>query len=101
MNSQLNPDREQIGAFCRRHHIRKLSVFGSALRGDFSPESDVDILIEFEANHIPGFFKLAEMADELSPLFAGRKIDLLTPEDISRYFRDKVITQAEVQYAEN
>jgi hypothetical protein len=85
--------------FCRRHHIRKLSIFGSYLREDFGPESDVDFLVEFDPEHIPGLFDVAGMEIELSEML-GRKVDLRTAEDLSRYFRDEVVAQAEVQYAE-
>ena len=85
--------------FCRRHHIRKLSIFGSYLRDDFGPESDVDLLVEFDPEHIPGLFDVAGMEIELSEML-GRKVDLRTAEDLSRYFRDEVVAQAEVQYAE-
>jgi predicted nucleotidyltransferase len=95
----LQPSREQLAAFCRRHHIRKLSLFGSVLRKDFRPESDIDVLVEFEPSHVPGFFRLLEMEEELSKLFGDRKVDLRTPQDLSRYFRDEVVAHAEVQYA--
>jgi predicted nucleotidyltransferase len=88
-----------IRNFCRRHHIRKLSIFGSYLSEDFGPESDIDFLVEFDQGHIPTLFDVAGMEIELSePL--GRKVDLRTAEDLSRYFRDEVVAQAEVQYAE-
>lgn len=85
-----------LESFCRRHHIRKLSIFGSALRSDFGPESDVDVLVEFEPNQTPGlaFF---EVQEELSQLF-GRKVDLSTPDFLSRYFRHRVLEDARVQY---
>jgi len=92
--------REHIAEFCRRHHIRNLSLFGSVLRDDFSADSDVDVLVEFEPMKEPGFFSLSAMQDELSDLFGGRKVDLRTAEDLSRYFRDDVVRQAEVQYAQ-
>ncbi|RPI29740.1 MAG: nucleotidyltransferase [Acidobacteria bacterium] len=98
MNRKLSMDKEKIADFCRRHHINRLAVFGSALREDFTPESDVDILVQFEAGHVPGFFRLFEMQEELSTLLDGRRVDLRTPEDLSRYFRDRVLAQAEVQY---
>lgn len=88
-----------IKDFCRRHHIRKLSIFGSYLRGDFGPESDIDFLVEFDQRHIPTLFDVAGMEIELSEML-GRKVDLRTAEDLSRYFRDEVVAQAEVQYAE-
>ena len=99
MNGKLDIDRDQIADFCRRHHIVRLALFGSALRDDFGPDSDVDVLVDFEPGQVPSFFRLSDMEDELSALFGGRKVDLRTPEDLSRYFRDRVIAQAEVQYA--
>jgi hypothetical protein len=87
---------DRIAEFCRRHHIRRLAVFGSALRDDFTADSDLDILVEFEDGHTPGlaFF---EMQDELSELF-GRAVDLNTAGFLSRYFRDEVIREAVVAY---
>jgi uncharacterized protein len=90
--------RNRLDEFCRRNHIAKFSLFGSVLREDFGPESDVDVLVEFEEGHTPGFFGLARMEEELSELF-GRKVDLRTPQDLSRYFRDEVMGSAAVQYA--
>lgn len=84
-------------AFCRRNHIRKLSVFGSATRGELGPESDLDILVEFEPDHTPGLFSIVRMEMELSETL-GRKVDLRTPEDLSPYFRDEVMASAELQY---
>lgn len=92
--------KDLIGAFCRKHHIRRLSIFGSYLRQDFGPESDIDFLVEFKEGHTPGFFELADMELELSDLLGGRKVDLRTPYELSRYFRDRVIAEAEVQYAQ-
>ena len=87
---------EKIAEFCRRYHIRRLSLFGSVLRMDFKPESDVDVLVEFEAGHVPGlaFFS---MERELSEIM-GQKVDLNTPQFLSPYFRDEVIAEAETQY---
>jgi predicted nucleotidyltransferase len=93
--------KEEIANFCRRHHISKLSLFGSVLRDDFRPTSDVDVLVEFESGHVPGLFGLARMERELSALLGGRKVDLRTPQDLSRYFRDEVMATAEVQYAQS
>jgi len=76
-----------------------LSLFGSALRGDAGPDSDIDFLIEFHPDHIPGLIKLAGMEIELSEIL-GRKVDLRTPQDLSRYFRQEVLNSAELQYAE-
>jgi len=92
--------KEQIAAFCRLHHIRRLAVFGSALRADFNEHSDIDVLVEFEPEHIPSLFGIARMERELSTLLDGRKVDLRTPEDLSRYFRQDVLNEAEVQYAQ-
>jgi hypothetical protein len=77
-----------------------LSLFGSALRGDFSEESDIDVLVEFEPGHAPGLLGMARLERELSRILGGRKVDLRTPEDLSRYFRDEVLREAEVQYAQ-
>jgi predicted nucleotidyltransferase len=90
----------KIADFCRRHHIQKLALFGSVLRDDFKPDSDIDILVEFEPGQTPSFFRLFDMEEELSFLFNGRKVDLRTPEDLSQYFRDDVIANAEVHYAQ-
>ncbi|MCS7311070.1 MAG: nucleotidyltransferase domain-containing protein, partial [Armatimonadetes bacterium] len=74
-------------------------VFGSALRPDFRPDSDIDILVVFEPSHVPGLLGMARLERELSMLLGGRKVDLRTPEDLSRYFRQEVLNEAEVQYA--
>lgn len=92
--------REEIARFCRRYHIRKLSFFGSVLRSDFRSDSDVDVLVEFEPGRAPGFLRLASMERELSGLLEGRRADLRTPMDLSRYFRDEVMRNAEVLYAQ-
>ena len=91
---------EKIADFCRRHHIRKLSLFGSVLRDDFRPDSDLDVLVEFEEGKSPGLIRLAGMELELSEMLGGRKVDMNTPRCLSRYFRDRVRVEAEVQYAE-
>ena len=100
MNNHIILPKEQIADFCRRRHIRRLAVFGSALRSDFNESSDIDILVEFEPEHSPGLFGMARMERELSALLGGRKVDLRTPEDLSRYFRQEVLNEAEVQYAQ-
>ena len=100
MAVHVTTDKRKIAAFCRAHHVRRLALFGSALRADFDPDSDVDVLVAFEPGHVPGFFRLARMERELSEAFGGRKVDLRTAEDLSRYFRDDVLAAAEVQYAE-
>ena len=96
---QIAVDKTGLAEFCRRHHIRRLALFGSVLREDFGPESDVDVLVEFEMEHVPGLLGLARMERELSGYFGGRKVDLRTAEDLSRYFRAKVLATAEVQFA--
>jgi len=99
-NKEILISDENIADFCRRYHIKKLSLFGSVLRDDFRHDSDIDILVEFETGHTPGFFKLFDMEEELSSIFNGRKVDLRTPEELSQYFRDDVIASAEVHYAQ-
>jgi hypothetical protein len=88
--------KEQLAEFCRKHHVHKLSLFGSVLRDDFRPNSDVDVLVEFEPGRTPGLAFFA-MQDELSELL-GRKVDLNTPLCLSRYFRDEVLAEAEAVY---
>ena len=90
---------EKIAKFCKRNHICRLSLFGSVLRGDSTPDSDIDFLVEFDPDHIPGLIRLAGMEIELSEIL-GRKVDLRTPDDLSPYFRKEVLDSAEVQYAE-
>jgi predicted nucleotidyltransferase len=90
---------EALAAFCRRNHISRLSLFGSVLREDFGPGSDIDVLVEFEPDHVPGFFRLAGLERELLVLLGHRKVDLRTPEDLSRYFRQQVLASARVVYA--
>lgn len=90
---------DELAEFCRRNHIVELSLFGSVLREDFGSESDVDVLVEFEEGNAPGLFGISRMETELSGFFAGRKVDLRTPEDLSRYFRDIVVASASMQYA--
>lgn len=99
MNNNLVIPKDRIADFCRRNHIHQLSIFGSALRGDFAPDSDVDVLVEFQIGYEPGF-SFFDMQDELSKIF-GRKVDLHTPNFLSRYFRDEVIREAEVQYVQS
>jgi len=91
-------DQAQIAEFCRRHHIRKFAFFGSVLREDFRPDSDVDVLIEFEPNRIPGLIKLMTMQLEFSEMI-GREADFRAPGDLHRSFRDAVVAKAEVLYA--
>lgn len=100
MNIRIPIDRRQIANFCRKYHIRKLSLFGSVLRDDFRPDSDIDTLVEFEPGHTPGFIRLYQIEQEFSILVGGRRPDLVTPGFLNRRIRDKVLAEAEVQYAE-
>ena len=93
--------RDKIADFCKRNHIRKLSLFGSALRGELRKDSDIDMLVEFRPGSAPGLFDLARMERELSTLVGGRKVDLRTPQELSRYFRDEVLSSGIVEYAES
>ncbi len=89
---------DEIKEFCRRHHIKRLSFFGSVLRDDFGPDSDVDVLVEFEKDKVPGLIRLAGIELELSRIIGGRKVDMNTPKCLSRYFRERVLSEAEAQY---
>jgi predicted nucleotidyltransferase len=97
MAAKVQIPKEMLDDFCRRRQIRKLSLFGSVLRSDFGPQSDVDVLVEFEPGTPVGYFELADMEAELSRLL-GRKADIRTPAELSRYFRDDVVAAAETQY---
>ncbi len=99
MPPRLPIDRDALAAFCQRHHIRRLSLFGSVLKGTARPDSDIDLLVEFESGATPTFFDLADIEAELSSMLGGRRVDVRTAEDLSRYFRDEVVREAEVQYA--
>jgi hypothetical protein len=96
---RLPLDHETLANLCRRHHIRRLSLFGSTLRGEGGPDSDVDLLVEFEPGKAPGLLGLAGIEAELSALLGERRVDLRTAQDLSRHFRSEVIRTAEVQYA--
>jgi predicted nucleotidyltransferase len=98
MRTKLDIPGEQLAEFCRRNRIRKLSLFGSVLRDDFGPDSDVDVLVEFESGAVVGLFELYEFEQELSRLLGGRKVEINTAKSLSKYFRDEVIAQAEVHY---
>ena len=88
---------DEIADFCRKYHIRKLSLFGSVLRDDFRPDSDVDVLVEYEPGHVPGFISLSRIRRELSAIL-GRDADLRTPASLSDFFRDKVEANAVLIY---
>jgi uncharacterized protein len=94
--ARIDMQDEKIAEFCRRHRIRRLALFGSVLRDDFTPESDVDVLVEFEPDARVGL-RFFAIEDELSEIL-GRKVDLNTPGFLSKYFRDEVLAEAEVQY---
>jgi predicted nucleotidyltransferase len=99
MKPRLHLDETILAGFCEQHHIRRLSLFGSQLKGRARPESDIDLLVEFEPGRIPGLLALASMELELSELLGGQRVDLRTVEDLSPNFRDEVVQTAEVQYA--
>jgi len=110
-DTQVEPDRhpagtrrpsaskDEIAAFCRRHHIRKLSLFGSVLRDDFRPDSDIDVLVEFEPEHPVGW-NIIDIEEELSRLFGGHKVDMVQEKYLNRWLRGRILASAEVQYAE-
>jgi uncharacterized protein len=99
MRAHLDLDRDQLAAFCRRHHVRRLALFGSVLRDDFGPDSDVDMLVEFEPDHVPGFIALHGLEEELRQLTAGHPVDMVTTGALNHRIRDRVLASAEVQYA--
>ena len=96
--SSIQFEPQALAEFCRRCYIRKLSLFGSVLRSDFGPDSDVDVLVEFEPDHVPGL-ALIRMEDELSEFLGGRKVDLVTPGFLNHRIRDQIFSEAQVQYA--
>lgn len=98
MSVNIDVPKKKIEEFCHRNHILRLAWFGSVLRNDFTADSDIDVLVEFEADTRIGFFELYDMEQELSMLFGGRKIDINTPKSLSKYFRDEVLQEAENQY---
>lgn len=97
--AKIDLPRERISTFCKKHHIRRLALFGSVLSDRFDQNSDIDVLIEFEPGRVIGLLRMAGMERELSEILK-RKVDLRTPADLSRYFRDEVLAAAEVQYAQ-
>ncbi len=90
---------DQLARFCRKQHIRRLSLFGSTLAGTARPDSDIDLLVEFDPGCEPGLLGLATMEAELAEMMGGKRVDLRTPQDLSRHFRDQVMRTAEVRYA--
>lgn len=100
MRDLLGVEPAELATFCRRHHICRLSLFGSVLTGKARPDSDVDILVEFEPGKEPGLLAFADLQASMSELLGGRMVDLHTAADLSRYFRDEVVRSAQVQYAQ-
>jgi uncharacterized protein len=99
MHPALHLDAQALKLFCESHQIRSLALFGSQAKGTARADSDVDMLVDFEPDGVPGLLGMATLEDELSALVGGRKVDLRTPRDISRHFRDEVVRTAQVQYA--
>jgi uncharacterized protein len=97
MTPKLSINREAVSAFCRRHHIRRLALFGSVLRDDFRPDSDIDVLVEFEPGHIPGL-KFVSIERELSDLLGGRRVDMVTPKILNPRIRNQVLSDAQSLY---
>lgn len=100
MSQKIQIDKNRLNDFCRTHHIARLSFFGSVLHDGFGPDSDIDVLVDFEDGHTPGFLRIAQIERELSKLLNNRTVDLRTCQDLSRYFRNEVLATAEVQYAQ-
>lgn len=99
MHPALHLDEQALKLFCESHRIRSLALFGSQAKGTARADSDVDLLVDFEPDGVPGLMGMAALEDELSALVGGRKVDLRTPRDLSRHFRDEVVRTAQVQYA--
>jgi predicted nucleotidyltransferase len=99
MSEVLFSDKTALARLCQRHHIKRLALFGSRQKGNARPGSDVDLLVEFAPAQAPGLIGLAQIEGELSQLLGGRRVDLRTAQDLSRYFRDEVLRTASVQYA--
>ncbi len=99
MSVGISIDRASLADFCTRHHIQKLSLFGSVLRDDFTPDSDVDVLYRFEPGHEVGL-GIIDLEDELSRILGGRKVDMVSERYLNRFLRDRVLASAEVQYGE-
>ena len=100
MPAQIRPQPERLADFCRQHHIRRLALCGSVLREDFRPDSDIDVLIEFDPDRRPGMVALHQVEEELSGLYGGHRIDLLNPKYLNRRIRDRLLREAEVMFEE-
>jgi uncharacterized protein len=99
MTENISIDREKIASFCERHHIIKLSLFGSILTDQFHPDSDVDVLVRYESGAVVGF-RIIDMEEELSALFGGRSVDIVSEKYLNHRLRDRILAEAEVQYAQ-
>ncbi len=97
MVENLNVSNEQLAALCRKHHIRRLMFFGSVLRDDFRPDSDVDMLVEFEPGHTPGW-EIVDIGEDFSHLFDGHRVDMVNPKFVNRHLKDRILQSAVVQY---
>lgn len=100
MAKNISIPKDRIADFCHRNRIRRLALFGSVLRDDFGPESDVDVLVEFEPDTKVGFFTLYDLEQELSRILGGRRVEMNTPRSLSKYFRDRVLSEAEALYGQ-
>ena len=99
MNEIVETQKASIAAFCEKHNIRRLALFGSRLNSDAGPESDIDLIVEFDPGKEPGLIAMAAMERELSAILGGQPVDFRTPADLSRYFREGVIRSSQTQYA--
>jgi uncharacterized protein len=97
MSPRISIDRDDVSAFCRRHHITRLALFGSVLRDDFGPDSDIDVLVEFQQGYVPGL-NFVGIEREFSRLLQGRRVDMVTPKFLNRRIRDQVLSSAEPLY---
>lgn len=97
MSPHIPIDRDAVAAFCRRHHIARLALFGSVLRDDFEPDSDIDVLVEFQPGHVPGL-NFVGIEREFSRLLQGRRVDMVTPKFLNPRIRDQVLRSAESLY---
>ena len=98
MTTQISVDPNAVARFCRKNHIARLALFGSVLRDDFRPDSDVDVLVDFEPGHVPGFMALHHISTELSQLLGGRMVDVVTRKSLNYRIRDRIVDTAEVVY---
>jgi hypothetical protein len=98
VSPHISIDRDAVSAFCRRHHIRRLALFGSVLRDDFGPDSDIDVLVEFQPGHVPGL-DFVRIEREFSQFLGGRRVEMITPKSLSPRIRDQILTSAEPLYS--